>query len=651
MTMIALTLVCLFVGGGAVIALLVHRDTNVVPTGDDETAEVERRMAEWAKWMAEQGQTPSPGHELRARETIRLEVQNEKRLGLQIRRIGDSMGLTRSTGKDDAYVFLVKTRPPGELGIFSDDEVRRALELCRRPRLDSGPQQTAENRRVDVDVEDVRQLVADAKTRMRDAMNVEGGPRSTRLEQAKRACDQAAELIEHKRRSVPDPRARGPSFESLDALEQELNTIFVLVRRTLSEQPAASERRNPERPDETGTQPEDDSKTAALRGGLAKIETLLASEDYEGALAAVHELEPVAAQLGRGTDVADLVAKVETARKEHDARAQADSVLDQAIQALDKDDLASAQACIERAKGIAPSVPRLARVQGRLDKCKAAPRGLIFVEVDPDTGAGIYARRTPVSNAEYKAWLTSLPIGKRHPEPWLTGDFPLEQADAPVLRVKPVDASAFAESRNERLPNVTERAAIRRALGSGAQEGEADKNGFLMSGFRTVSGTEIGAEPSQGAVGTPKNVDPKAADAKPKQESKLLDYDEFLDGYNRIGQSGDMTQAQTDAARLEYLKRFDGKSCRYVGTLVEARNEQIPRWDGSRNVTVTQLRLDLRNERHTFNGAIATDKREIEKLSKAPKGSIITMDGKLHTTDQSYPLAVWEAHYAVSAPK
>lgn len=91
-------------------------------------------------------------------------------------------------------------------------------------------------KRVDVEVDDVRRLANDAKASMRDAMSVEGGARVTRLEQAKRSIDQAAQLIERKRKSVPNPAARGPSFEQLDMAEQDMNQTFVMVRKALAEE-------------------------------------------------------------------------------------------------------------------------------------------------------------------------------------------------------------------------------------------------------------------------------------------------------------------------------------------------------------------------------------------------------------------------------
>lgn len=298
-----------------------------------------------------------------------------------------------------------------------------------------------------------------------------------------------------------------------------------------------------------------------VRDGIAEVEELLAAEEFEKALSTLETLRPVAARLGRERSTTDLASKVTTARKERDALAQADVALVQALEAIEKGDFDPAQAFIDRARGLAPSTARLDRVARRLEKCKAAPKGLVFVVIDQTAVTGVYARRKPVSNAEYKAWLDGLPVGKRRSAPWVTGDVPAGQEDSPVVRIRPADAEAFAASRSERLPNATERSAIRAVLGAPAHEGDTDKTGFMLNGFRTVQGPETGG----GEAPPPDKV---GSETTPADES-TLNWDDVNDQVEALRRDSRLTDLQQKKALEKLYAQFQGKTCRVLGTLAD----------------------------------------------------------------------------------
>ncbi|HZU98897.1 MAG TPA: SUMF1/EgtB/PvdO family nonheme iron enzyme [Planctomycetota bacterium] len=229
----------------------------------------------------------------------------------------------------------------------------------------------------------------------------------------------------------------------------------------------------------------------ALRDAREEVEELLATEDLDKASARAESAKEIAERLQRPQDVDSLLARIESARSAKRAAVEAESLLDQAKRELDGTDLQAAQASLDRARTLAPTSPRVRLLTLRLEKCKQAAKGMAWIELNPNSAAGIYVRTHAVTNSEYKAWLDSLPIGSGRHGPWITDGFTEEQANKPVTGVKQADAEAFAAARNERLPNAAERAALRRVLGMPSSEGELDaKRGTFSSGFRTVSGPE-----------------------------------------------------------------------------------------------------------------------------------------------------------------
>src|SRR5207302_461347 len=79
-------------------------------------------------------------------------------------------------------------------------------------------------------------------------------------------------------------------------------------------------------------------------------------------------------------------------------------LLDEATAYLDRRELAAARLVLERARAESPGDGRAAVVAERLRRHAGAPEGLVYVDVDPTTAAGVYVRRGPVTNREYLAF-------------------------------------------------------------------------------------------------------------------------------------------------------------------------------------------------------------------------------------------------------
>lgn len=131
-----------------------------------------------------------------------------------------------------------------------------------------------------------------------------------------------------------------------------------------------------------------------------------------------------------------------------------------------------------------------------------------------------------------------------------------------------------------------------------------------------------------------------------------VDYEEFIDGYNKLGEG--QTEAQAERARAEYLKKFDGKTTRFTGSLLEAKDDPVTSWDmkTSKQITTPRLYLTLRPESGTATRYFwAFSKSDIEKLSKAPIGSTVVVEGKLHTSGPQAQTLIWDPKYTVVPAK
>jgi serine/threonine protein kinase len=224
-----------------------------------------------------------------------------------------------------------------------------------------------------------------------------------------------------------------------------------------------------------------DERTA--KDALDEADACNAKGDFDAALARLGEAEAAFGRLGREPERQAKLKETEDARKKRGETARLEKLLDDAKRFLDTGELEPARLSLESARAIAPSDARIAALSRRLTRLKNTPKGSVCVEVDPRRS--LYVRKDAVSNKEYKEWLDS-PKGKRHGNPWITGDFPAGEADKPVRGVKPEDARAFAESRGERLPKKDELDAIsKNVAGVAPGENAPDAKGVLP-GFRTV---------------------------------------------------------------------------------------------------------------------------------------------------------------------
>lgn len=222
----------------------------------------------------------------------------------------------------------------------------------------------------------------------------------------------------------------------------------------------------------------------AVKDAIAEANACVARGEFDVALAKLSGAEPSFARLGRDAERTTRVKEVNDARAKKTATARLDKLVEDARRYLEQNELEPASVALETARSIDANDARIGALAKRLARVKKTPRGSLCLEIDGKRG--LYVRREPVSNREYKEWLDAQPAGKRRTAPWVT-DFAEDDADKPVKNVKPDDARAFAEARSERLPTKAELEGIARAFATMASgESALDAKGVYGAGFRTV---------------------------------------------------------------------------------------------------------------------------------------------------------------------
>jgi hypothetical protein len=232
---------------------------------------------------------------------------------------------------------------------------------------------------------------------------------------------------------------------------------------------------------------------AAVEKALGEASGLAANGDYAKAAETLKSVSTEASKLGRGQEVNDLLAKLDANRAAKERLAVGEDLLQQARAAAWGSDPRKARQLVTDASRLLPGSPvAVALIESRISIVENTPRDMALVDLDLAANAWIYARTAPVTNAEYRAWIETLPLGKRR-VPWVTGEIPAGQEALPVKGVRHEDARSFAEAHHLRLPTSREREIIRTALGAPEKEGELDaRSQKLSEGFRLVSGAPWG---------------------------------------------------------------------------------------------------------------------------------------------------------------
>jgi hypothetical protein len=219
----------------------------------------------------------------------------------------------------------------------------------------------------------------------------------------------------------------------------------------------------------------------AVREGMAKAEQLEREEKFDEALSALSEIAPVAERRGRLAALQEAKARVESNRRKRDTFKLVQPVLAEAKKCLEDGNVEAAREMIARARELAPGEPAVLRLDRRVTKVVAAPAGMVYVEVDAAAEAGVYVRRRPVTNSEFRAWLAKLPADERPTGAWSSG-----KTDEPAKGMSLKVARAFAEACEARLPLEAEREAITAALRDATGVGRVDEHGVFADGFQLV---------------------------------------------------------------------------------------------------------------------------------------------------------------------
>lgn len=142
------------------------------------------------------------------------------------------------------------------------------------------------------------------------------------------------------------------------------------------------------------------------------------------------------------------------------------------------------------------------------------------------------------------------------------------------------------------------------------------------------------------------------AGGKPKAESKALNYDDFLDGWDAVCAPPTlMTGVQLERGKVEFLKKHDGKAVRFSGELLDAVDSPETTWDikGQRSVTTPRLAITVKSSRRALTFYVFV-KSEVDHLAQAPKGTKVAVDGKLNTKGGgAEALFVWETKFSVES--
>ncbi len=216
-----------------------------------------------------------------------------------------------------------------------------------------------------------------------------------------------------------------------------------------------------------------------LDDAFAVADQAFSTGDHDGALRELRVVEDLAKKLDRSSDLDDKRRRVVNA-KERSARLQQGSkTLAKAQELLDSNDLVGARAEIEKAKTLVPDSAELVRIETRVRDLERLPAGFVYVAVEADRG--LYVRKVPVTNAEFKKWVDE--TGRSGAAPWKNG-FSAAEADQAVKGVFLDAAKTFAAWRGERLPVDDEWPAIKKALKLG--EETKCQAGVFGKGFFTV---------------------------------------------------------------------------------------------------------------------------------------------------------------------